>query len=365
MNNRLTSLLGIDIPIIQAPMAGVSTPALAAAVSNAGALGSLGLGGGSAETAFRAMSELKSLTNKPWHVNFFAHKTPEQNLEREQAWLEALSPQFAEAGGSTPSSLSAGYVSFLDDPSQLAAVVEARAPVVSFHFGLPNKDHINELKNYGAHVLASATSVQEAIACEAAGVDAIIAQGVEAGGHRGAHDEEAADDRLGTFALLPQIVDAVSVPVIAAGGVTDARGILAAFALGAEGVQMGTAFVACEESAASPAHKACLTQDIAPRTIMTRGVSGRTARGIANRLLETVETLEAEAPDYPIAYDAAKALSGTAKKNGVNGFEVMWAGQAAGLARPMRATSLIEALNAEMQTGLLELTSLLIEKDAV
>lgn len=350
LKTRVTELLGIDYPILQAPMAGVSTPALAASVSNAGALGAIGLGAAGADGARAMMREVRAQTNKPYHANFFAHKDPVRDALKETAWIEALSPAFAELGAAPPAMLDAGYRSFLDDPDQLGAVLEARPSVVSFHFGLPRPEQVKAMRDYGAILLASATSAAEAVACEKAGMDAVIAQGFEAGGHRGVHEGNA-DQEIGLFALLPQVRDAVSIPVIAAGGVADGRGIAAAFALGADGVQMGTAFVGCPETSAGKRHRTLLG-GATSQTVITRGVSGRAARGFRNALFDAVTMKESAAPDYPVAYDAAKALMRAASEAGREGFEVMWAGQAAPLSRRLPAGDLVAALLREAQDHL-------------
>ena len=343
MKTRLTELLKIDAPIIQAPMAGVSTPALAAAVCNAGALGSIGAGAVGGEGARAMMRSVQERTNRPYHVNFFAHETPVRDAGREAVWLERLSPFFNDLGAPVPGELNESYRSFLDDPEQLEAVLALQPPVVSFHFGLPHRDQIEQMRAYGAALLASATSVEEALRCEAAGMDAVIAQGFEAGGHRGVHGG-APDREIGLFALLPQVADAVSIPVIAAGGVADGRGIAAALALGADGVQMGTAFVACPETSAGARHRALLGSAAARDTVVTQAVSGKPARGFRNTLIDAMAEGQSDAPAYPVAYDAAKALVAAAQNAGRDDFEVMWAGQAAALAKATPAADLTLAL---------------------
>lgn len=361
MRTRLTELLGVEHPVIQAPMAGVSTPALAAAVSNAGGLGSIGVGAVGAE-APAMMRAVQAQTNRPYHVNFFAHESPRRDVDSEAAWIKRLSPLFEDLGADAPAALSEGYRSFLDDPDQLAAVLELKPPVVSFHFGLPHADQIDQMHACGVKLLACATSVEEAVRCEQAGMDAVIAQGFEAGGHRGAHDDNA-DQQIGLFALLPQIVDAVSIPVIAAGGVADGRAMAAALALGADGVQIGTAFIACPETAAGARHRALLTSGSAPRTTVTRAISGRSARGFQNVLADAMADRQSETPAYPVAYDAAKALAAAANRAGREGFEIMWAGQAAALARPAPAAAFVIALMRETEARITEMNShFLVEK---
>lgn len=357
MKTRLTELLGIEFPIIQAPMAGVSTPALAAAVSNAGGLGSIAAGAVDAAGTSQMMQDVKALTDKPWHVNFFAHETPGRDAGQETAWIEILSPVFEELGAAPPDKLEEGYKSFLDDAAMLEAVLEARPPVASFHFGLPHAEQIKAMRDCNVILLASATNVEEALACERAGMDAIIVQGVEAGGHRGVHTGRK-DQQIGLFALLPQVADAVSVPVIAAGGIADGRGVAAALALGADGVQMGTAFICCPESSAAPRHRELLGSANARDTVLTRGVSGRAARGLRNRLLDIAQENEKDAPAYPVAYDAAKALVKAASEKRREGFEVMWAGEAGALSKALPAAELMNVLTAEMQSRIGELNDL-------
>ncbi|MEZ5920534.1 MAG: nitronate monooxygenase [Parvularculaceae bacterium] len=357
MRSRVTDLFGIDYPVIQAPMAGVSTPALAAAVSNAGALGSVGVGAAGPDGARKMMREIRALTNKPYHVNFFAHPSPHRNEELESAWIDKLAPLFREFGAEPPSTLKQSYASFLEDAGQLAVVIEERPPIVSFHFGLPIPTQIAAMRDAGVTLVASATSLEEAVACEEAGMDAIIVQGFEAGGHRGVHARNE-DLQLGLFALLPQVADAVSIPLIAAGGIADGRAIAAAFALGAEAVQIGTAFVACPESSAGARHRAILGTRAARKTIITRGVSGRAARGFTSRMLDAVLRDEGAAPDYPIAYDAAKRLADAVRAADADGFEVMWAGEAAALARPLPAAELVDMLMRKTHERLDELSRL-------
>ncbi|SDV46020.1 NAD(P)H-dependent flavin oxidoreductase [Chitinasiproducens palmae] len=344
---RLTQLLGITQPIIQAPMAGVSTPALASAVSAAGGLGSLGLGASSASAAETAIRQVRALTDRPFNVNLFCHRRARADAAREAAWLAALAPHFALYGSTAPARLQSPYTSFLDDAAMLDVLIEARVPVVSFHFGLPSSDAIAALKSAGSVTMACATTADEARSIEAAGIDIVVAQGIEAGGHRGVFDADH-DLELGTLALVRQVVRAVSVPVVAAGGIMDGAGIAAALSLGAEGVQLGTAFVACDESGASDAYRAALLSEAARLTRVIRTISGRPARGIVNRMHTDLPPADL-APDYPIAYDAAKALSAAATAAGDDAFGVFWAGQGAPLARAMPAATLMETLLREWQ----------------
>jgi nitronate monooxygenase len=251
----LLSLLGIEHPIIQAPMAGVSTPALAAAVSNGGGLGSLGLGASNVEQSRASIRATRALTSRPFNVNLFCHERATADAAREAAWLAYLEPHFAEFGARPPQALKEIYETFVDNEPMLAMLLEERPAIVSFHFGLPSTPWVKRFRAAGIVTLACATNSSEATLCERAGVDAIVAQGVEAGGHRGVFDPERGDDGIGTFALVRMLAKQCGVPVIAAGGIMDGRGIAAAMTLGVSGVQLGTAFVLCPESSANAAYR--------------------------------------------------------------------------------------------------------------
>jgi nitronate monooxygenase len=341
MNNvqSLLALLGVEHPIIQAPMAGVSTPALAAAVSNSGGLGSLGLGASNVEQARAAIRATRALTSRPFNVNFFCHRPATADAPREAAWLAYLEPHFAQFGAKPPQALREIYETFLDNEPMLAMLLAERPPIVSFHFGLPSAAWLNQFRAAGIVTLACATNSDEAALCERAGVDAIVAQGVEAGGHRGVFEPERGDDGIGTFALVRTLAKQCSLPIIAAGGIMDGRGIVAAMTLGAAGVQMGTAFVLCPESSANAAYRAQMKSGRAHHTRITAAISGRAARGLPNRMYELIE--EAALPDYPIAYDAAKALHAAASAKGNHEFAAYWAGQGAPLARELPAAVLM------------------------
>ncbi|MBN9166147.1 MAG: 2-nitropropane dioxygenase [Myxococcales bacterium 68-20] len=352
----LLQTIGIRVPILQAPMAGVSTPALAAAVSNAGGLGALGVGAMNAQAARRAIRETRALTSNPFNVNVFCHAPAKANLSVERAWLDWLAPEFEKFGAVPPQSLSEIYTSFAVDREMKQVLLEERPHVVSFHFGLPPDDVVAELKRAGISILATATNCDEAVQIEAAGVDAIVAQGIEAGGHRGVFDPEAADDRLGTFALTRLLVRNCSLPVIAAGGIMDGDGIAAALALGAQAAQLGTAFVACPETSIDEGYRRALLSDAARRTAFTAGISGRIARSIENRFTALANAPDAPAtPDYPRAYDAGKALHAAAKARGEFGYGAQWAGQAAALARAVPAAELFAELEREMRTSIRQL----------
>lgn len=348
----MLSKLRIDVPIVQAPMAGVSTPALAAAVSNAGGLGSIGVGATDAAGARAMIADLKSRTNRAFNINLFVHGPAKPDAARETAWLEWLSPVFAEFGAEPPKALKTIYKSFADDEEMLAMLVETKPPVVSFHFGIPSPEIIRTLKHIGTTLLATATNLEEARRIEAAGIDAIVAQGIEAGGHRGVFDPSAPDDGLGTIALTRLLVQKTGLPVIAAGGIMDGAGIAAVLDLGASAAQLGTAFIACPESAADEAYRAALTGPSAYHTRLTSLISGRPARALANRFTELHRSVAGRLPpDYPIAYDAGKALHAAAKLKGEHGFGAQWAGQGAPLARAMPAAELIATLVRELDTA--------------
>jgi nitronate monooxygenase len=341
--------LGLSMPLIQAPMAGVSTPALAAAVSNAGALGFLGVGAMTAEAARKAIGETRALTARPFGVNVFCHAPAVADAATESAWLAYLAPVFKEFGAQPPATLGEIYTSFVQDDAMLDVFLKERPAVVSFHFGLPHADRIRALRDAGIYLIASATSVAEALRIQEAGVDAIVAQGYEAGGHRGVFDPEAPDERLGTLALTRLIVRNVDIPVIAAGGIMDGAGIAAVLALGAQAAQLGTAFIACPESAADAAFRAALQDARNARTAMTAAISGRRARGLYNRFMRMGEAADSpRVPDYPIAYDAGKALNAAAKAKGNSEFAAQWAGQAVALSRAMPAAALVAQLREEL-----------------
>ncbi|KQT68924.1 MULTISPECIES: NAD(P)H-dependent flavin oxidoreductase [unclassified Aureimonas] len=349
MPSSLLGRLGLSLPLIQAPMAGVSTPALAAAVSNAGALGSLGIGASDAAGARAMIEDLRSRTDRAFQVNLFVHARAEADPAREAAWLGALAPVFAEFEAEPPPALRTIYRSFAEDAEMLALLLELAPPVVSFHFGLPPQEAIAALKARGVCLMATATSLAEARAIEAAGIDAVVAQGIEAGGHRGMFDPQAPDDALGTMALTRLLVRSTGLPVVAAGGIMDGAGIAAALDLGAAAAQLGTAFIACPESSADAAYRSALAGPGAHHTVLTPLVSGRLARSLANRFTALAPMLAGYAtPDYPRAYDAGKALHAVAKAKGEPGFGAQWAGQGAPLARAMPAAALVETLRAEL-----------------
>ena len=350
---NLLNRLELSVPLVQAPMAGVSTPTLAAAVSNAGALGSIGVGATDAAGARMMIGELRARTDRAFNVNLFVHSAPQADAERDAAWLEWLAPLFAEFDAAPPATLRTLYKSFAHDAEMLAMLVDASPHVVSFHFGLPSAEALSALRARGVLLMATATSLEEARAIAAAGIDVIVAQGIEAGGHRGMFDPTRPDDALGTIALTHLLVRETRRPVIAAGGIMDGAGIAAALNLGAVAAQLGTAFIACPESSADEGYRAALSGPGAWHTTMTSLISGRPARVLANRFTDQADHgTNRRPPDYPIAYDAGKALNAAARKRGEHGFGAHWAGQGAPLARTMPAAELVSTLRHELNCSL-------------
>lgn len=348
---RMTDL---EWPIIQAPMAGVATPRLAAAVSNAGGLGSLGVGATNADGAREMIHQLKTLTDKPFNVNLFVHEAPTRDEEREAAWLDWLAPHFRDFEAHPPQQLSSPYTSFLDDRAMLSMLLETRPPVLSFHFGLPSAHAIDSLHSAGITLMATATCLEEAKAIEAAGLDGIIAQGIEAGGHRGVFDPTAVDEKLETIELTRLLVRETALPIIAAGGIMDGAGIARALEYGAIAAQLGTAFIACPESSADDAYRDALLGPAATETCLTSVISGRPARTLRNRFTALEQDAISTAsmpipPDYPLTYYAGKALHASGKAKGVHGFGAHWAGQGAPLARAIPAEELMRVLVEEWQ----------------
>lgn len=339
--------LGI-LPIIQAPMAGVSTPQLAAAVSNAGGLGSLGLGAGTAAQGRKMIQETRALTPRAFNVNVFCHVPAQRDAQAESAWIAHLAPFFAEFGARPPEALQEIYRSFLDGDEMLEMLLAEKPAVVSFHFGVPAREQVAALQAAGIVTMASATSLHEARLVEAAGVDALVAQGIEAGGHRGMFDPGAADEQLSTAVLLRLLVKNTALPVVAAGGIMDGQGIRAALDLGAAAAQLGTAFILCPESAANAAYREALQSARAAHTRLTAALSGRPARGIVNRFIAHCENSGPAPAAYPVAYDAAKQLMAAAGAQGNHEFAAFWAGQAAPLARALPAAQLMACLVDEL-----------------
>lgn len=348
-HSRLLRRIGIRLPIIQAPMAGVSTPAMAAAVSEAGGLGSIAIGATDAAGAEAMIAEVRERTALPFNVNLFCHRPARSNPDLDGGWIERFRPQFAEFGAQPPAELTEIYQSFVEDDDMLRLLLRARPPVVSFHFGLPRHQWVELLRAAGIILLATATSVAEARAGLEAGVDAIVAQGWEAGGHRGTFDPDAPDEQLSALDLVQKIASELEIPVIAAGGIMDGAGIARALSAGACAAQLGTAFIACDESLADEGFRAALASPAAQHTVMTRAISGRPARCLANRFTALGADIPAsDIPAYPIAYDLGKSLNATAKAHGEYGYGAQWAGEGAPLFRAMPAGHLVETLAAEL-----------------
>jgi len=323
---RLQDLLGVALPIIQAPMAGVQGSALAVAVANEGGLGSLPCALLDADAMRAELAAIRARTARPFNVNFFCHAPPDPDAQRESAWRAALAPYFAEhgidAGTIRPGPKRAPFNADAAD-----ALADFKPAVVSFHFGLPAADLLARVRGWGAKILSSATTVDEARWLEARGVDAIIAQGSEAGGHRGMFLSDDVTTQVGTLALVPQVAAAVKVPVIAAGGIADARGVAAALALGAAGVQVGTAFLLAPEATTSAVHRGALKSEAARVTALTNVFTGRPARAIVNRLVRELGPISSAAPAFPLAASAIAALRAAAEGKGSGDFSPLWAGQ--------------------------------------
>lgn len=343
----LQDLVGIELPIIQAPMAGAQGSALAVAVSNAGGLGSLPCALLDIEAMRTELAAIRAQTAHPFNVNFFCHELPDANSEREQAWRQTLLPYYEELGldiGSIPAG--PGPAPF----SEAAAdVLESFKPaVVSFHFGLPPLALLDRVRSWGSKILSSATTVEEARWLEGHGVDAIIAQGLEAGGHRGMFLSGDLTNQVGTFALVPQVLHAVKVPVIAAGGIADAKGVAAALALGASGVQIGTAYLLCPEVKTSAVHRAALKSESARHTALTNLYTGRPSRCIVNRLMKELGPMSAAPPAFPLAASAIAPLRAKAESLGCGDFSPLLSGQNASGCKEVPAAQLTRELAADL-----------------
>lgn len=352
MSNALLARLGIEVPVIQAPMAGSSTPAMAAAASNAGALGSVALGASNIAQATQALAQTRQLTARPFNVNLFCHRPAQLDESIDAAWGQHLQPFFDEFAAGLSLPLQEIYQSFVADRGMQELLLSQPPAVMSFHFGLPDASLIQQFRQAGVFLMATATSLEEARMIEAAGVDAIVAQGFESGGHRGVFDDRE-DSEIGVFALVRLIASHTRLPVIAAGGIMDGQGIAAAMQLGAQAVQMGTAFLLTEESAANAAYRSMLKSARATQTRVTPAISGRRARGIVNRFMREIDTSAApQIPAYPAAYDAAKQLHAAAAAHGSHEFAAHWAGQGAALIRDgYSVAELIKVLVAEWRAA--------------
>jgi nitronate monooxygenase len=345
-DRRLLDVLNIEIPIIQAPMAGSDSVALARSVSSTGALGSLACALLSPDRVRESIRSLRDGMTRPFNLNFFCHTMELPDTAAIERWKSVLRPHYKKWGldiETVPES----RLRLPFDEEACAVVEELKTEVVSFHFGLPDPTLVNRLKSRGIKILSSATSVREAKWLESRGCDAIIAQGIEAGGHRGMFLETNTATQVGLFALLPQVVDAVSVPVIATGGIADSRGVVAAFALGASGVQLGTAYLFCREANVSPLYRRALEQVADNGTALTNLFSGRPARGIVNRYVQESGPLCDVTPSFPYAATLVAPLRAASEKAGSVDYMQMWAGQAAGLARSMPADQFTRNLAAD------------------
>jgi nitronate monooxygenase len=333
-DTALTRRLGIAFPIIQGPLGGFNTQRLTAEVSNFGGLGSFGAHGLAPTAIAEVIAEIRTLTAKPFAMNLWVSMEDagagSAGEAQFQASLRELLPHIAELGGSKPKYQPHASIRF---EAQVRVLLDAKVPVFSFIVGIPPREILDECRSRGIVTIGTATTPDEAIALEQAGVDIVAASGFEAGGHRGSFLRPAAQSLIGTFSLVPQVADAVGLPVVAAGGVADARGVLAAFALGADGVQIGTAFLAAEESGANKLHRAALLNHQAGDTTLTKGLTGRLARGIRNRLTETLDRPDAEILPYPLQRALVKNVTSLAEQSARPELLQMWAGQSANLTR--------------------------------
>ena len=343
----LTELLGIELPIIQAPMAGVQSSALAIAVCNAGGLGSLPCAMLTLEGLHQELSAITAATDKPYNLNFFCHTPPVVSEEANRAWKTSLKPYFDEYDIDADSiATGAGRAPF---SAEIADVLEDFRPrVVSFHFGLPAPELLSRVKSWGSLVLSSATTVEEARWLEAEGADAVIAQGIEAGGHRGMFLSEDLSTQCEARDLLEKVIEAVNLPVIAAGGIADAQGVAATIGRGAAAVQIGTAYLLCPEASTSAIHRKALQSEAANKTALTNVFTGRPARGIVNRIMREQGSMSAIAPAFPLAANAIAPLRAKAESMGSSDFTPLWAGQNASACRELPAAELTRQLAAKL-----------------
>ncbi|MEX2628497.1 MAG: nitronate monooxygenase [Tistlia sp.] len=350
IRTALTDRLGLSVPVIQAPMASVATPALAAAVSNTGGLGSLGSAQLDAAALQAQISEVRAATDRPFNVNFFCHQRPQDDPARAAAFRARLAGFYADENLAKVPDPGETYLPF--DEARLEVVLAARPAVVSFHFGPPRAEWLTAIKQAGCLTFGSATTVEEARDLEAAGIEVIVAQGWEAGGHRGTYRTSLDRAQVGTIALVPQVVDAVSCPVVAAGGIGDGRGIAAALMLGAVAAQLGTGFVLAEEAATPPLYRAALAAAGEGDTRVTRLFTGRPARALVARYVTEMTPHEAEVPDYPLPGPMVRPLIEAGVARGVPDFHPLWSGQAARLARSEPAAAIVARLARETEDAL-------------
>ena len=350
-DRRLLDLFGIEHPIIQAPMAGPGSPQMAIAASEAGGMGSIPAAMLTPETLRGELQIVQQGTGRPINVNFFVHEDPRPDAAREAGWRKRLEAYYRELGLAADTGKNAPtrapFTAAMCD-----VVLEFKPRLVSFHFGMPDPALVKRVKDAALLVISSATTVEEACWLEDHGCDVVIAQGNEAGGHRGMFLNDDIARQAGTMALVPQVVDAVTVPVIAAGGIGDGRGIVAALALGAAGVQIGTAFLLAAEAKTSPLHRAALKQANDNSTTLTNVFTGRAARGIVNRIIREIGPMSADAPAFPLAAEATQPLRGPAEAKGSTDFTSLWSGQAPTLARELPAGELVAAMVRETEAAL-------------
>lgn len=342
---ELRNLLGTKLPLIQAPMAGAQNHLLAAAVCEAGGLGSIPAGMLDAKGLEAELSAIEALTDRPYNVNFFCHQTPTADPARIDTWHKLLAPLFAEFGVD-PATIPSGPTRQPFDAAMAEVLEQHRPALVSFHFGLPSPDLLKRARATGAKIASSATTLEEGLWLQEHGVDLVIAQGLEAGGHRGIFLNEDLTTQLGTFALLPQLVEALEVPVIAAGGIADAKGVAAAQTLGAAGVQLGTAYLLCPESRTNALHRAALQSPRARHTALTTLFTGRPARGILNRVMRELGPLPEGVPDFPLAGNAISALRAKTESLELDHCTPLWAGQNTSGCREIPAAQLTRELAA-------------------
>lgn len=347
-DRRILDLFGIELPIILAPMAGPVLSDIVIPVANSGGLGSLPSALLSHDQTRTEMEKIRAATSAPVNMNFFCHRPPVPDEARETAWRARLKPYYAELGIDPDAPIPASNRAPFDD-GFCRLVEELKPEIVSFHFGLPTDDLLGRVRATGAKIVSSATTVREAIWLDERGCDAIIAQGAEAGGHRSIFLTDHADRQVGTMALVPQMVDAVKAPVIAAGGISDARGIVAALALGASAVQLGTAYLFCPEAKVSPIHRAALRNAWDDDTVLTRVFTGRPARGIVNRIMREIGPMSDAPPEFPLAGGALAPLRAKSEPAGSGDFMSLWSGQAMRLGREMPAGELTRTLAREAQ----------------
>jgi len=345
-DRRILDLFGVELPIIQAPMASANLGEMVIAVSEAGGLGSLPCALLSVDQARKELETIRRKTTRPINVNFFCHQPPQTDAAREARWKQRLQRYYQELGTDENTSVAGANRAAFDDKA-CDLVAEFRPEVVSFHFGLPHERLLQRVRDTGAKIISSATSVDEARWLEDQGINAIIAQGYEAGGHRGTFLSEDVSTQTGTMALVPQVVDAVKAPVIAAGGIADSRGIAAAFALGASAVQIGTAYLFCPEARISAFYREALRKAKDNQTVLTNVITGRAARGIVNRFIRELGPMSDDVPRFPLAADALGPLRSKSELSGSTDFTPFWSGQAASLGREIPAGDLTRRLAGE------------------